>query len=121
MFKNCTSLTTIYCSQTWDIALMNYMFSNCTSLKGGQGTTYLASNPTDKTYAHIDGEGGSGYFTYKKPSGITTGVAMPQDKVQSSKLKVQSNAWYTIDGRKLNGQPTKKGIYIHNGNKQIIK
>ena len=26
-----------------------------------------------------------------------------------------SESWYTIDGRKLSGQPTKKGIYIHNG------
>lgn len=23
--------------------------------------------------------------------------------------------WYTIDGRRLNGQPTKKGVYIHHG------
>ncbi len=29
-------------------------------------------------------------------------------------------AWYTLDGRKLNGQPTQKGIYIVNG-KKIIK
>jgi len=118
MFRDCSNLVTIYVDDDWNttkVTSSSSMFQNCTSLKGGQGTTYLASNPTDKTYAHIDGEGGSGYFTYKEPSGITTGVAMPQDKVQSSKLKVQSNAWYTIDGRKLNGVPTKKGIYIHNG------
>ena len=24
-------------------------------------------------------------------------------------------AWYTINGVKLEGQPTKKGVYIHNG------
>ena len=24
-------------------------------------------------------------------------------------------AWYSLDGRKLEGQPTKKGVYIHNG------
>ena len=28
--------------------------------------------------------------------------------------------WYTIDGRRLQGKPTKKGIYIHNG-KKVIK
>ena len=27
--------------------------------------------------------------------------------------------WYTIDGRRLNGQPTKKGVYIHHGKKVI--
>ncbi|MBR5391327.1 MAG: BspA family leucine-rich repeat surface protein [Prevotella sp.] len=134
MFRDCKKLVTVYVGDDWSttkVTSSSSMFQNCTSLKGGQGTTYNANYPSDKTYAHIDGEGGMGYFTYKKPSGITTGVAMPQDKVQSSshseaaepsaKFKVQSNAWYTIDGRKLNGVPTKKGIYIHNGNKQIIK
>ena len=42
------------------------MFYNCTSLVGGQGTTWDASNPTDKTYAHIDGgPSNPGYFTAK--------------------------------------------------------
>ena len=29
--------------------------------------------------------------------------------------------WYTLDGRKLNGKPTQKGVYIHNGKKIVIK
>jgi hypothetical protein len=29
--------------------------------------------------------------------------------------EVKDNSWYTLDGRKLNGKPTKKGLYIHNG------
>jgi hypothetical protein len=42
------------------------MFSNCTSLVGGQGTAYNSSNPKDKTYAHIDGgPSNPGYFTAK--------------------------------------------------------
>ena len=32
-----------------------------------------------------------------------------------------SNAWYTLDGRRLDGQPTAKGLYIVNGKKTIIK
>ena len=32
-----------------------------------------------------------------------------------------SDAWYTIDGRKLDGQPTAKGLYIHGGKKVVIK
>ena len=31
------------------------------------------------------------------------------------------NAWYTLDGRKLDGKPTTKGLYIHNGKKTVIK
>ena len=32
-----------------------------------------------------------------------------------------SGAWYGIDGRKLDKQPTKKGLYIYNGKKHVIK
>ena len=29
--------------------------------------------------------------------------------------------WYSLDGKKINGQPTQKGIYVRNGRKVIIK
>ena len=29
--------------------------------------------------------------------------------------------YYSLDGRKLDGKPTTKGIYIHNGRKEVIK
>ena len=32
-----------------------------------------------------------------------------------------SDAWYTLDGRKLDGKPTQRGIYINNGKKVAIK
>jgi hypothetical protein len=32
-----------------------------------------------------------------------------------------SGYWYTLDGRKVNGQPLKKGLYIHNGRKVVEK
>ena len=31
------------------------------------------------------------------------------------------DAWYSLDGRKLDGQPTQNGIYINNGKKVVIK
>ena len=37
------------------------------------------------------------------------------DKEMIVKFKV--NDWYTLDGRKLDGEPTAKGVYIHNGKK----
>ena len=133
MFYSCRNLITIYASEKWNMDKVtvdgsNHMFQNCERLVGGAGTAYnfdpSSLSPQynqDKTFAHIDGgESDPGYFTYKKPSGITTGMALPQDQVQSSKFKVQSESWYTIDGRKLNGQPTKKGVYIRNG-KVVMK
>ena len=67
MFYNCSELTTIYVGDGWSTAAVNTsssMFSKCTSLVGGMGTTYSDSNPKDKTYAHIDGgPDNPGYFT----------------------------------------------------------
>ena len=34
---------------------------------------------------------------------------------------VKNEGWYTIGGVKLSAEPTKKGLYIHNGNKEVIK
>ena len=31
------------------------------------------------------------------------------------------DGWYTMDGRKLDGKPTKRGLYINNGRKIVIK
>jgi hypothetical protein len=49
-------------------------------------------------------------------NGISTGI----DSGQRSKGIGQRDGWYSIDGRKLNGKPAKKGIYINNGKKAII-
>lgn len=35
--------------------------------------------------------------------------------------EVNSEEWYSLDGRKLQGKPAQKGIYIQNGKKVIIK
>ena len=119
MFNGCTNLTTIYVGSEWTTdgvitARSADMFLDCTSLVGGQGTTYSSSNPTNKTYAHIDGgTSNPGYFTARN-----IGIATDLHQVTSEKSQVQSDEWYTIDGRKLNGMPTKKGIYIQNGKKR---
>ena len=34
---------------------------------------------------------------------------------------VKGDNWYDLNGRRLNGQPTKKGLYIRNGKKTIIR
>ena len=125
MFEGCTKLQTIYVDEGWSTASIevievenrdysNYMFDDCTSLVGGKGTTWNSSNPTNKTYAHIDGgPTDPGYFTERN-----TGIATDLHQVTSDKSQVTSDEWYTIDGRKLNGMPTKKGIYIQNGKKR---
>ena len=41
--------------------------------------------------------------------------------VNYSMSNVQSDSWYDLQGRRLSGKPTRKGIYIYKGKKQIVK
>ena len=71
MFSGCSRLVTIETSDrfvTTAVTSGENIFKDCNSLVGGVGTSWNASNPTDKTYAHIDGGGDPGYFTAKTPS-----------------------------------------------------
>jgi len=34
---------------------------------------------------------------------------------------VEAEGWYTLNGVKLQGAPTEKGIYIRNGKKVVVK
>ena len=101
----------------------NYLASACGSIE------FENCSITDPQGVYISGGvtyDSDGYraesVTITKDSGISTGIseASPQDIVQCSKFKVQSQEWYTIDGRRLNGKPTKKGVYINNGKKAIV-
>lgn len=49
----------------------------------------------------------------------TTGI----ETVHGEGLTVKglSDRWYTLDGRQLQGKPTKKGLYINNGSKMVVK
>ena len=37
------------------------------------------------------------------------------------KTDVESGKWYTIDGKILSGRPTKKGLYVKDGQKVVIR
>lgn len=47
----------------------------------------------------------------------TTGIKDSKIAIENA----QPNTWYTLDGRKLNKKPAQKGVYIYNGQKQVIK
>jgi hypothetical protein len=49
----------------------------------------------------------------------TTGIS---DATRLNKKEnITNNNWYTLDGRKMDKQPTAKGVYIHNGRKEVVK
>ena len=40
---------------------------------------------------------------------------------QTGEVTLDDGRWYTLDGTRLSGQPTRKGIYVNNGKKVVIK
>ena len=90
MFSDCNNLTTIYCATDWSTstATSSNMFYGCTSLVGGEGTTYNSSYK-DKTYARPDGGKKSpGYFT---DSTILKGDADGDGKVTAADIVAMTN------------------------------
>ena len=53
----------------------------------------------------------------EEPDGSTTAIAC----INAEGVAVEANGWYTLDGIKLQGAPTEKGVYIRNGKKMVIK
>ena len=52
-------------------------------------------------------------------NGEVTGIGTLD--TQTGEVNFDSKAWYTLDGVRLAGKPTKQGIYVNNGKKVVVK
>lgn len=52
-------------------------------------------------------------------SGEVTAIGSLETK--TGEVTLDGDAWYSLDGRRLEGKPATKGVYINNNNKVIIK
>jgi surface protein len=43
------------------------------------------------------------------------------EEVRSQMEEGRSDVWYDLNGRRLQSEPTQKGVYLHNGRKQVVK
>ena len=59
---------------------------------------------------------GAPSFTWVYGDGSTTTIENGEWRIENS-----TDAWYALDGRRLSGKPTQRGIYINNGKKIVIK
>ena len=95
----------------------------------GKLTVTIPYNVSVPTYVYIYA-GSNNTLARSNRAGETNGelklygIEVTQDEtgidaVHSSQFRVQS--YYTLDGRKLDGVPAKKGIYIVNGRKIVVK
>ena len=70
----------------------------------------------NKAYLEVATTGAPGFLGFDEN---TTGV-VPIDNGQLT-IDNWAGAWFSLDGRKLQGKPTEKGLYIVNGRKVVIK
>ena len=101
---------------------------------GGDNTKlYLGANntlywPNDamtigafRAYFHVSGAAGVRQFVLNfDGDGEAQGIKEIDD-LPIYDLRFEAGAWYTIDGVKLDGKPTKKGLYIHGDRKVVVK
>ncbi len=50
-----------------------------------------------------------------------TGIVSAEANSSLFTLHSSLSEWYTLDGRELSGKPAQKGVYIHNGRKEVVK
>ena len=83
---------------------------------GQEGVNLPGDDPGGTIIKRI-GKDTPDYYTYNyNPSGqftLSDGIPTSED--------VRNGYWYTPDGRRISGQPQRKGIYINNGQKIVIK
>ena len=115
------SFTGSYAKQTWDTEDKSILFLGAGSTlyypqpSGGQ---YPSLNAFRAYFKLADGTQAREFKLNFGGDGVTTSI----ENVQCSMFIVPcEGAWYDIQGRKLDKQPTKAGLYIHNGRKVVVK
>ena len=74
--------------------------------------------PANRCYLPINGSdvGKSAARMMIRDRNLSTGI-----ETFNAKADTSDDAWYTLDGSKLNGRPARKGLYIHNRQKVFVK
>ena len=108
MFNGCGNLKTITVGELWNTAnveVSGYMFSSCTSLVGGAGTSY-DSGKVDKEYAIADGlNGNPGYLT-----AVSYGITV------SGKAVTFANKYDVLGNETVNYDDAHNILTLHNAN-----
>lgn len=93
-------------------------------LRGGKavskGTIVLFANYLDVVLKKALGTSNAPQFTIPIDLGDGEMTDIDEHELRNSN-GLSKDGWYTVDGRKLDKQPTAKGLYIRNGRKMVIK
>ena len=119
----------------------NNAFAYDGKVYGGKGktVTFDVTNSNGQVYPISDikvngtnvSKGDGGHFSWTTENNAvldinfdddtTTGISSVATGAASRGNATTDGTWYTLDGRKLDGKPTTKGIFIVNGRKVVIK
>ena len=108
-FYYCSGLTDIYCHIEKPLTIHSDVFynvhhKNCTlHVPIGRKVLYKAAAVWNDFL----------YIVEDLPTGILS--------IDNSQSTIDNDVWFTLNGVRLNGKPTKAGIYIVNGKKVVIK
>jgi hypothetical protein len=116
-----------------------YVYSNL--LTGTTAETDVTTNDLILGKSEIDNA--IGFYRVREPGKLAAGKAYLKDMapaagapmlnlefyddatgiadVRSKMSDAVTEDWYTLDGRKLQGRPTKKGLYLLNGKKVVVR
>ena len=79
------------------------------SFAGARGMTRAAAEPLPETIK----------VRLISANGEVTGIGTISTKTGEG--TIDKDAWYSLDGRRIVGKPSVKGIYVNNGKKVVIK
>lgn len=113
----------------WSDNLLVANVTENTSFVGNEGNTWNLIMNDGKFVKAIDGTlaGGLAYLPRTFEGGEAKELSLTTDEptgiktIDNGEPTVDNGAWYTIDGTRLQGEPTTKGIYIKNGKKIVVK
>lgn len=115
---------------------------NCASNSGSTGVLLIAGDQSKEMAGTGNVETATVEFTVTAEAPVKLGVKLQNttatwvnfdnfnlqkeaitgiEAINREPLTVSQHGWYTIDGRRLNGKPSRRGIYIFNNQKIVIR
>ena len=134
-FSNCTGLNEVIIG-TGIKNIENYAFVGCKGIMNvycypqsvpTTGTNAFKNSEQEYIILHVPSTSIDAYKATDPWIGFGSIVALTDSDPKPTGIKmvksseIKTNNIFDLNGRRLNGEPTQKGVYIHNGKKKIVK
>lgn len=115
-----------------DATTLRYVFTNKYYHQGSTeqqtGNEYLfyrvdksGNLAANKAYLELPRSQAAKGFVVMSFDGGTTAIDAPNASASKASAESEDNVYYTLQGVRVNGRPTRPGVYINNGKKIIIR